>query len=171
MLKIKNNIKGLDKLQKEINRIERLLMLNNDIQFQKFIQDKVLKTVNDVSKQRLPVGLTSEMYIGNNKIQTLTDGFIVYNDTYIETNLDGYDGKFCIALAFEYGTGLVGQENPKVGAWQYNVKNHKTGWVYFENGDFHFTRGIEGYEIYRFAREEILKNLSSWFDEYYKKVK
>ena len=40
MLKIKNNIKGLDKLQKEINRIERLLMLNNDIQFQKFIQDK-----------------------------------------------------------------------------------------------------------------------------------
>lgn len=58
------------------------------------------------------------------------------------------------ALFWEYGTGLIGQGSPHPDAWQYNVNQHKKGWVY--RGDktiyswdltglkdgLHFTKGM-----------------------------
>lgn len=170
MLKVKANVQGLQELKKEIIKVETLLQSqkNSSSDFQQYIQRKVLETVNLISTQRLPGGETSQLYISNNKIRVLGDGFEVYNDTQISTSSEGYGGSFSIALAFEYGTGIVGQENPKPNAWQYNVNGHETGWVYFNekvNG-FRVTKGLMAYEIYRFSKEEIIKQMPRWINDY-----
>lgn len=170
MFKINTTIQGLDKLQERINEIEKLIRIQNNQNkdFEKYIQDKVLEVVIQVSYQRLPGGSTSQEYIKNHKIRLVDGGFEVYNDTTISTDSDGYGGKFSIAMAFEYGTGLVGQENPKPNAWEYNVKGHTKGWVYFneKTNSFGTTRGLHAFEIYRFAKEEIIKQMPQWIKEY-----
>lgn len=167
-LKVKTKVKGLDKLKNYIEFVQKFATLKTDKKFQKYIQDKFLETVNRISLERLTGGEMTQIYIENNKIRELDDGFVLYNDTSVETESEGYDGQFCIALAFEYGTGIVGQNNPKVGAWSYNVNQHEKGWTYFKDGIFHFTRGFAGFEIYRFTLEEIKNNLENWIMEYNK---
>ena len=81
-------------------------------------------------------------------------------------NASNYPDGFSIALAFEYGTGLIGQGNPKIGAWQYNVKGHEKGWVFSRYGRFTFTRGYAGFEIYRYTAEAIKENLKQWIMDY-----
>lgn len=159
-------IQGLDKLKQHIEFVKKMALLKSDENFQQYIRNKFLQTVNQISMERLPDGDLKSEYIAHNQIRELSDGFILYNDTTIETESEGYDGQFSIALAFEYGTGLVGQENPKIGAWEYNINNHQNGWIYFKNGSFHFTRGMEGQEIYRFTLEEIKKQLPNWIRQY-----
>lgn len=52
----------------------------------------------------------------------------------------------CSWAAFvEFGTGIVGFENPhpEANGWKYDVNNHgESGWFYFKNGDWHWTRGM-----------------------------
>lgn len=165
-LNVKTEVYGLDKLKKQIEFISKMATLKTNKNFQQYLQKKFLETVNKISIRDLPEGELKGEYISHNQIRELDDGFVIYNDTFIETDTDGYGGKFSIALAFEYGTGLVGQENPKVGAWQYNVNQHEKGWIYFKDGTFHFTRGMRGYEIYRFSRDEIENNLKTWVLNY-----
>lgn len=165
-LKVKVNVKGLDEFHKYIEFVKKFSTMKTDREFQIYIQNKVLETVNKISSEYLPDSDIKIAYILNNKIREIDNGFVLYNDTYVETESEGYGGKFCIALAFEYGTGLVGQEHPKVGAWQYNVNQHEKGWTYYQDGTFHFTRGMQGYEIYRFTLEEIKKNLNDWVMDY-----
>ena len=165
----KVEVKGLDKLEKYIEYVKKFSTMRSDRQFQKYMQNKFLETVNKITLERASGGELTNSYIDNNKIRELDDGFVLYNDTYVETDTEGYGGQFCIALAFEYGTGLVGQENAKPGAWQYNVNQHEKGWYYYKDGTFHFTRGFEGYEIYRFTLEEIKNKLMTWVNEYDRK--
>lgn len=165
-LKVIPKVDGLDKLKAYIKYVEKFSTMKTDAKFQKFIQNKFLETVRKITIQRSSNGELSTMYNENHKIRETNGGFILYNDTIVETESEGYGGKFSIALAFEYGTGLVGEENPKVGAWQYNVNGHEKGWTFYENGTFHFTRGFEGYEIYRYTLEEIKANLRKWVLEY-----
>lgn len=165
-LDVKLQVSGLKELQRKIDYIKKISTIRTDSKFQKFIQDKFLETVNKISRENLFSGELTEEYISNNKIRTFSEGFVLYNDTVVETDTEGYGGVFSIALAFEYGTGLVGQENPKVGAWEYNVNQHENGWYYFKDGTFNFTRGMQGFEIYRLTQEEIKKQLPKWVDEY-----
>ena len=39
-------------------------------------------------------------------------------------HLEDYPNGFSIALAFEYGVGIVGQTNPVPNAWEYNLKDY-----------------------------------------------
>lgn len=165
-LKTSIKVDSIEKLKQYIEYVKKFVTIKSDKNFQKYIQNKFLETVNKIASDSLSGNELSQLYISNNKIEELSDGFILYNDSYVETDSEGYDGKFSIALAFEYGTGIVGEENPKVGAWQYNVNQHEKGWTYFKNGTYHFTRGFEGYEIYRFTAEEIRKNIRQWVKEY-----
>lgn len=170
MFKIKVEMKGLDKLDKHIDYVNKMLKMKTDEKFQKFIQDKCMQTLKKVMNERLTFfGQTVENYKANNFIQEEPDGFIIYNHTMVETNSEGYGGEFSIALAFEYGTGIVGAENPKENAWAYNINGHKSRWVYFKNEQFWWTKGYEGFEIYRYTAIEIEKNLSKWVNEYYRK--
>lgn len=159
-------VDDIKKLKEYVEYVKKFSTIKSDKNFQKFLQEKFLETVNSVATANLPSGELTQLYISNNKIEEISSGFILYNDTYVEIETEGYGGKFSIALAFEYGTGLVGQENPKVGAWQYNVNQHEKGWNYFQDGQFYFTRGMQGYEIYRYTLEEIKKNLKKWVQEY-----
>lgn len=168
-LQVKLEVKTLNKLKNHIEYIKLYNSLGTDKGFEKYMQDKFLETVNKISVRDLPESELSIVYIGNNKIRPFEGGFELYNDTYVDTESEGYDGKFSIALAFEYGTGLVGMENPKENAWQYNVNQHEKGWTYFKDGEFHFTRGFEGFEIYRKTKEEIENNLLKWVKQYKKK--
>lgn len=165
-LYFKTKVDGLEKLQKHIEFVKKMALLKTNKDFQEYIQNKFLETVNQISMERLPMGDLSSQYIAHNQIKQLDDGFILYNDTTIETDTEGYDGQFSIALAFEYGTGIVGQEHPKKNAWEYNVKQHTGAWIYYDNGSFHITKGFEGYEIYRFTLEKIKESLKDWVREY-----
>ncbi|MBR5303440.1 MAG: hypothetical protein IKU37_01270 [Candidatus Gastranaerophilales bacterium] len=178
--KVNTKVDGLDKFKKYIEYVSNIAKLSNDKKFQEFLQKKFLNTVNFISQIYLPDNAMKSEYIKNNQIRPMDNGFIIYNNTAIDTDSAGYGGKFSIALAFEYGTGIIGQNNPKVGAWQYNVKGHTDGWWYPSNEKdtnpikfvtkdgltLAWTKGFEGYEIYRYSKEEIEKNLPYWVKEY-----
>jgi hypothetical protein len=170
MLKINMNVKGLKEFEKYVDFVNKMANMKNDVTFQKFIQDKCMKTLNKVMDERISFsGGTVDAYKNNNKIEEFSDGFILYNHTVVDATSEGYGGIFSIALAFEYGTGIVGEEHPKANAWGYNLNKYEKGWSYFKNGSFHFTAGYEGFEVFRFTADEITKNLKNWVYEYYSK--
>lgn len=170
MLKVKVSVDGLDKLEKHIQLVNRMIQMKSDRKFQKFIQDKCMETLNQVMDERISfAGATVDAYKQNNKIEETSDGFIIYNHTVVDATTEGYGGEFSIALAFEYGTGIVGSQNPKVGAWGYNLNQYEKGWSYFKNNSFHFTAGYQGFEVYRFTADRIQKNLNGWVNEYFSK--
>lgn len=201
MLKMNLRVQGLDVLQKRIDYIKKIKSMETDSAFQKFIQDKCLRTIKKVAEQRFATHTTTNedlksQYLNNNKIGEVTNkGFIIYNDLSIvkpDTRFsDGY--VFSVALAFEYGTGFVGLGSANAPAnYQYNVnKNYVIKddevvygwWLSIEKnaGNPHFgtsrsgkaviTGGYEGMEIYRFSAVEIRKNLKSWVNEYFNNKK
>lgn len=179
MLKIECNVENLDKLDKLIDYINKLIGMKKDTKFQEFIQNKVLELAKKVSRERLG-GTTNdeyiEEYILRHQIRQETDGFVLYNNFTIPAILStksnarsNYDTGFSIALAFEYGVGIVGEENPVQGAWAYNVNEYEKGWYYkTQSGEVLFTRGYKGMEIYRHIADECNKNIMDWVNEYYR---
>jgi hypothetical protein len=191
MLKVNIEIKGLKELDKQIEYVKNLMRMKTDTNFQKFIQDKVMQTLNKVMEERLSNDTTNNEYIEeyklHNKIREEEDGFVLYNDFTIPAILTtqntrnqnrdngivrNYSNGFSIALAFEYGVGIVGQENPVEGAWEYNVNNYQDGWYYKDvNGVVLFTQGYKGMQIYKYTKIEVEKNLPKWVNEYCKQVR
>lgn len=169
VLSIKSQVDGLDVLDNYINFVQGFATSKFDEEFQSFLQDKCIKTIKQQTDILLNFsGKTVEGYKNNNKIRKYDKGFIIYNDYKIDTTTDGYDGSFSIALAFEYGTGVVGQESAIPNAWQYNVNpKHIDGWTYFKNEAFHFTKGLRGAEIYRTSAAVIQRKLPDWVKEYF----
>ena len=177
MLKVSTNISGLKDLQKQIDKIEKILSLTNDSKYKKFLQNKIMQTLNEVMSERL-AGTTNSEYIEEyklrNQFRDTDNGFILYNDFTIpailstkSTKTRNYSKGFSVALAFEYGVGIVGQENPKQGAWKYNINQYEKGWYYkSSSGEVLWTRGYEGLEIYRYTKDRVEKNMNSWVQEY-----
>lgn len=190
MIKGKLNVSGLNNLQKHIDYIKKLKTMVNDKAFQTFIQNKCLETVKRVALERLSTsnsaegGNTDAEYIEeyNNRHKIREDkngkGFILYNDFTIPQSmlpirskklLENYPNGFNIAMAFEYGIGIVGENaNTNPNAWEYNVNNHNFYWTYEKYGEVFATYGYAGFEIYRFTAIEIQKLLPSWVKEYFK---
>lgn len=179
MLKVSCEIKGLKELESKIEYIKRLSQMKTDKSFQKFIQDKVMQALNKVMEERLTDDTTNSEYIEEyklrNKIREEEDGFVLYNDFTIPAILTtksnairDYSEGFSIALAFEYGVGIVGQENPVEGAWEYNVNDYEKGWYYKAmDGQVIFTQGYKGMQIYRYTRIEVERELPKWVKEYF----
>lgn len=177
MLNIKIDTQGLEELQKYIKFVEQMAKMKTDKKFQKFIQQKVLETVNKITNERLVGGTTNDsaisLYKESNKIREYEEGFILYNDASITANAkdtSSYpNGEFSVALAFEYGVGIIGQNTPNnEGAWAYNVNNYNFGW-WFQNeeGEYQPTAGYMGFEIYRYTAIECQNKLKDWVKEYY----
>lgn len=161
------NVENKQHLDDLVEFVNSLMEIQYDKQFHKFIQEKCMEIIQTHIDTYLTFsGNTVDLYKSSNKIEEFDEGFIIYNDTTVETDTDGYGGKFSIALAFEYGTGIVGQENPKENAWEYNVNEHQKGWTYFKNDSFHFTKGFEGFQIYTLSAQEIESKLPEWVNEY-----
>lgn len=190
MLKINSSVQNLDKLEQQIKRVDKLLELQKD---QSLLCEKLatqmLKILNQVAKQRINLIPTSNddlkgSYLNNNKYRIEGNTIILYNDLCVVSPASKISDEytFCVALAFEYGTGVIGKENPKIGAWSYDVNSGRNrafingeqldGWwlpkekaggvkilAESKNGNAVVVQGYEGMEIYRFAREEIVKQL------------
>lgn len=181
MFETKIDVTNLDKLQKHLSFIEKMLKMKTDTNFQHFIQNKVLELARKVTDERLIGGTTDDEYIeeykSRHKIREEVDGFVLYNDTIIPTSMlpvsentaVNYPDGFNIALAFEYGIGIVGQNSPKLNAWEYNVNQWNFAWHYQKYGETFSTYGYEGFEIYRHIADEVKSNLNDWVEEYYKK--
>ena len=183
MLKVNCEINGLDKLNNEIEYLKKIMQMKVDKSFQKFIQGKVLETVKRITQERLVGGTTNddaiEEYKNNHKIREEEEGFILYNDTQIPAEVNGVqndienypNGMFSIALAFEYGVGIVGQNTlGSENAWPYNVQGYNFGWILPHNvtGEYGVqTAGYMGFGIYRYTRIEVEKNLPKWVNEYF----
>ena len=114
----------------------------------------------------------------------MEDGFVIYNDAKIPANVKGVqndlsnykDGEFSIAMAFEYGVGIIGMSTDSPNSWEYNVNNYNFGWVLPseianmygipKGNEF---AGYQGFEIYRYTTERIKRYLPRWVEEYFRK--
>jgi len=192
MLNIKIDTQGLNKLQKHIEIVEQLLKIKNDKNFQQFLQEKVMEVVKRITNERLVGGTSNDeeidLYKNSHHIEETDNGFILYNDAKIPAdkyntipfNTSGYpNGMFSIALAFEYGTGVIGIMTGNSKSWNYNdinsskSKNRKGQmWylpknVYGESGILY--SGYMGFEIYRYTEIECKARMSEWVNEYLSK--
>ena len=179
MFTAKMQVTNLEEFQKHLDFVKKMLSMKTDKSFQDFIKNKVLDLANKVTDERLLGGTTNdeviEAYRTNHKIRDYEEGFILYNDTKIPANskdTTGYeDGNFCIALAFEYGVGIVGeQSNNSENAWQYDINNYgQSGWVFvLQDGTWERTRGYAGFEIYRNIAIQVSSNIKDWVMEFFK---
>lgn len=178
MLNISVKVNSISKLNKYINYVNKLAQMKTDTRFQKYIQEKALYTVNRITEQRLVGGTTNdaeiELYKDSNQIRETSDGFILFNDASIPANAkdtSNYpNGEFPIALAFEYGVGIIGSNTDNPNAWEYNVNNYNFGWYYWDDEEqkYAITGGYQGFEIYRYALREIQTMLPKWVNDYFK---
>ena len=195
MLNIKVNVDSLEKLQKYINFVESMNKMKTDKDFQNHIKIKCWETLDKIMNNRL-IGTTNDESIGiyrtSNHIKDTDDGFIIYNDAKIPANVKGRqndvsnypEGMFNLALAFEYGVGIVGMSTNNPNAWEYNIntfkqletnygKGYNFGWILPKEVAEKYGipqgqefAGYRGLEIYRYTAEEIQKQLKSWIIEY-----
>lgn len=187
MLKVNCEIKGLKELEKKIEYVKQLSQMKTDKSFQKFIQDKAMEALNYVMNERLGTWFTTnddsiDLYKNSNHIKELDDGFIIYNDAKIPAEVSGVqndvsnysNGEFSIAMAFEYGVGIIGMSTGNPNAWEYNVNGYNFGWVlpnsvaemYGMPKGKEFA-GYQGFEIYRYTIERVKKDLPNWVNEYF----
>lgn len=190
ILNIGINVDSIKKIENKIKFLEKITNLQNDRKFQKEIQQKCLKVLYEVMDRRITTRTTNteeiELYRTSNHIEEIENGFIIYNNAKIPADkyntlpfdTSGYpDGKFSIALAFEYGVGVVGissygtargyKYNDKAGS---KSKRRKEDYWWLPNnvptlGGTKF-QGYEGFEIYRHTAIEINKNMQKWVMEY-----
>ena len=172
------NKQHLDELY---NYVQNLLKMKDDKNFQKFIQDKCMKTLDMIMNDYLIGGTTNDdaidLYMSSNHIEEFDEGFIMYNDAKIPANVNGVqntvenypDGQFSIALAFEYGVGIIGENTDNPNAWNYNIQGYYFGWYLPANvtGKSKVeTGGYQGFQIYTLTAQEIERQLPSWVNEY-----
>ena len=199
MLNVNISMTGEKNLEQHIAYIKKLILMKTDVSFQKFIQEKCLEIVIKKSRELLAQNTTTNedlksAYINNHKIKEEKDGFVIYNDLCVvkETTRFSEGYVFSVALAFEYGTGIVGSGS--VGSappsYRYNVNNNHVkidndkvpGWwlsIEKNGNNQHFgvsksgkavvTQGYRGMEIYRSSAIEITKRLKTWVNEYFNK--
>ena len=189
--------KKLDKLYAYVDGLKKM---ETDPDFQAEIKKHCMDTLTQVMNDNLTGGTTNdefiELYMGSNYIEDLNTsngfkGFIMYNnakipaDTYSAYPFDtsGYpEGQFSIALAFEYGVGVLGEATNVVGSnYTYNDLNHSKSeshkmygnqwylpyFVNFTSGEL--TSGYAGFQIYTLTAREITKKLPEWVNEYMEK--
>jgi len=187
MLSIKGTVDNLEGLKKYIEYIEKVQNMPTNLEFREYIKLRCIEALEKVMNERLG-GTTNddsiEEYKKSNFVEDTKDGFILFNNAKIPANVKGiqndisnYDnGMFNLALAFEYGVGIVGMATGNPNAWEYNVQNYNFGW-YLPNevaDRYNIPRGQEfagykGLEIYRYTAYEINSNLGKWIDEYYER--
>lgn len=192
MLKVDIQIDSIDKLDKYIEQLDRYAKMQTDRKFQKYIQDKVRDVLVETMNERLDDTNTNSdfisLYWNSNYIMEAIDGsgFVLYNDAKIPANAigvqnsaDNYpDGMFSIALAFEYGVGIIGTKTDfdpnKFQQWEYNIKDYNFGWYLPTEISERYGlpkrqvyAGYEGYEIYRYTADKIEKRLPYWVWAYF----
>lgn len=185
MFKIETNVDSIKKIDKQIEYVNRMIKMKEDNNFQNFIKQKCMQTLKSYIDGFLIAGSTTnddsiEIYRTSNHIEDIQDGFVIYNNAKIPANVFGKqnnasnyeNGMFNLALAFEYGVGVIGIETRNPNAWQYNVNNYESGWYLPKNvlGKAGIKyEGYKGFEIYRMTAIDIERSLPKWVREYFSK--
>lgn len=174
-----SNLEVLSKIMNMVNSYKDPITGLN-----KHLAKKSYETLQKVANERIDMfddtntnKEAKASYLQHNHYKINPDGFELYNDmpriAWRGRNGNNYD--FSVALAFEFGTGIVGETNPADWAskysYQYNMHKYNFGWNYIDlNGKKQHTLGYPGMEIYRYTLIEIEKKIRSWIDEYMKEV-
>lgn len=177
MTNILVTIEGLNNIDKMLNQLQNN-KTNSEIN--EYLKNKVLNAYIDIMNQSLSGGTSNDRYISLYKssyhVEDTKNGFILYNDANIPQqevnakNKQSYPKGFSIAMAFEYGVGIVGVSTGNTNSWEYNIHKYKDGWKYIdENGVEQFTAGHLGFEIFRKTVEQVNRDLDKWIKEYYGK--
>ena len=197
MVSVSTNVDGFDKLQKHLDLVYKIVKIGKDnTKFIKFIMQKAYDTLYETMDERLKGGTTNDaditLYRNSNKFEMIENGFILYNDASIDANeynripfdTSGYpNGRFSIALAFEFGTGMVGTlTNVEFfKAWTYNDLKHskseshqrfKTNWYLPKDAQTNHTTaqgGYTGFEVYRYTADKCNKRVVNWINEFLEK--
>lgn len=184
MLSIQGKVDNLDGLKKYLDFIEKFKKMCEKKEFQTFIKKKCIEVLEKTMDERLG-GTTNDEYINiykeANYIVDRENGFEIRNNAKIPANVKGvqndivnYDGgMFNLALAFEYGVGIVGMSTNNPNAWEYNKNNYNFGWhLPNEIADKYGVprgevfAGYRGLEIYRYTAYEINNSIEKWVKEY-----
>jgi hypothetical protein len=188
------NVDSIEALEKYIARIRKYRKMQTDKKFQEYIKNKVMNTLLETMRDKLVPQRNEntnseyfDLYWESNHIEDTIDGrgFILYNDAKIPANVNGTqnvpenypEGMFSIALAFEYGVGIVGMnteyDETKYLPWEYNKKNYNFGWYlpadisnYYGLSKNLPYAGYEGYEVYRWTATRVEERLPQWVNSY-----
>ena len=197
MLDVNVDIDSLSKLNNYYETIKNYATLCKTNRFQEFLKSKVIETLNYVINKNIDALHTTnqeevELYLNSNHIVDTSNGFILYNDAKIPVDkynmlsfdTSGYpNGQFSIALAFEYGVGVMGQGSYNSGyftPWEYNntdtskrrSKKYAPYWllpknVYGLSGIL--TQGYSGVQIYGDVARMVNRSIYRWTREFMEK--
>ncbi len=126
---IESTRKMLDELSNYLSSNQMIEELTN------MAYGEVIKNVSEYSKNHL--GTINTEVAGNVGRVYTNDSVLIYN---------------------EYGTGVVGSQNPhpETDGWQYDINSHgDIGWWYQDNGEWHWTKGLPARQGFYDAREKM----------------
>lgn len=181
MSRIEVTIDGENLLDEFIKKVDFIKYYGIDENLKEYLKNKVEKTYVEVMNEKLTGGTTMDEYISLYKtsyhIINADNGFILYNDALIPQeeinakNKQSYPKGFSVAMAFEYGTGVVGMTTGNPNSWEYDKHNYGAkGWSFRNsNGEEITTSGFIGFEIFRYTADRVNRNLPLWMKEYYSK--
>lgn len=140
---------GLKTLKQDLNKnIEKLKKIDKELNLE--IANELIRRIQqEANSIDYNYQMYSAVYNGN-EIEETTKGYRVVNRTQHAT----YS---------EYGTGMIGQQNPHPNnalGWQYDVNQHgEKGWRYVLDGKFWFTRGVISNPVYLRSAELVRQDL------------
>ena len=131
------SVKEIEKLKKQLidyrdNELQRKI----DLFVERLALEGVILAKTKIAEK--DAVYTGELYNSMN----LKRGDVIYNGSEWIVYTD------CGWAAFtEFGTGIVGMENPhpdiSIANWKYDVNEHgENGWFYFKDGEWHWTQGL-----------------------------
>ena len=123
------SVESMNEWIKDLEKLKRKQIPNIALKTADRLADEMLKDVSNVKG-----------YKETTKIGATLDGNIA---------IAGIENKEKKAQFKEFGTGIVGSQNPHIAealqqaGWKYDVNNHgEKGWVYpVENGEYRWTKG------------------------------
>jgi hypothetical protein len=161
--------------------LDKLQTLFETTEFRKFIGDKCIETLRDISNEELS-GINendvaySELikYKMSHQYEVGDDYVLVFNDAMADLShlspdtLANYPDGLSIALLIEYGMGLPGTSDDE-DDWQTKVnpnRDYTKQWSYIRNSALYHSSGMEGKMIFDKLEKEVDKNIGDWIDEY-----
>lgn len=130
------SVRGLKKLKTELLNYKSEFNRKVDLFAERLALEGVILAKTKIAEK--DAVFTGELYDSMN----LRKGDAIYNGSQwiIYTDCPW-------ALYVEFGTGIVGSQNPHplpgVANWKYDINEHgESGWFYFRDGEWHWTKGM-----------------------------
>lgn len=170
---------GIKKLSKMLDTIEALF---TSMEFKEYIAKKAQKELDKICVEKLHNLESYDIeghYLGGMYVTIEDDVITLGNDSMVD--IEGKNMKpetkaryatgLSLAKIVEFGVGSQGTSDE---TWEVNVnrdehiaKYGRDGWYYLDNnGNIHWTTGIEGKFIFYTLTQRIEENISNWINEY-----